>query len=306
MKKTQALFAFSGLILSIVAFGQNDKQLSSQKLISKEKKEIHLNVQDRPTIVEQQFKLPIVCDSLTAMTSAGNNYHGNMFDILVDSVCTLETFSVSVDAGTWNIAIFYKTGTFVGFDTTASAWTFLDSANVVSTTTGAGTLYKIPVNLNLALSLGTHAFYITGTKPTITFNYTNGTSVGTVVSSDSYLTIFEGNGGGYPFDVTYSTRVFNGRAYYCAVVPSGIEDNTLASFDMFPNPANQSVSLDLTAFNGNDVTVSVLNTLGQRLQSTAVVANGTQTLNIEGYAAGMYFVQVEMNGKTSTSKLSIK
>ena len=80
----------------------------------------------------------------------------------------------------------------------------------------------------------------------------------------------------------------------------------MASFDLFPNPANQSVSLDLTAFNGNDVTVSVLNTLGQRLQSTAVVANGTQTLNIEGYAAGMYFVQVEMNGKTSTSKLSIK
>lgn len=300
------LFAFFGIILSITVFAQSDKQISTQTISAKQKQEVLAKVQARPTNIDQQVKLPIVCDSLTAMTVGGNNYHGNMFDVIVDSACTLETFSVSVSTGTWNIAIFYKTGTFVGSDTSASAWTFLDSANVVSTTTGTGTFYKVPVSLNLALSVGTYAFYVTGTKPTITFNYTNGTAVGTVVSSDNYLTILEGNGGGYPFDVTFANRVFNGRAYYCAVVPSGIDDNELSSFDVYPNPANQSVSVDLSAFNGNDVTVSVLNTLGQRLQSTAVVANGTQILNIEGYASGMYFIQLETNGKTATSKLSVK
>lgn len=306
MKKYYALFTFSGMIFFLSSFGQSDKQLSAQTFTSKQKQEILANVQERPKVVNKQFRLPIVCDSLTAMTAAGNNFHGTMFDVLVDSACTLETFSVSVDLGTWNIAIFYKTGTFVGSDTTASAWTFLDSANVVSTTTSAGTLYKVPVSLNLPLTVGTYAFYVTGTKPTITYNYTNGTSVGTVVSSDSYLTIFEGKGGGYPFDITYSPRVFNGRAYYCAVVPSGIEDNAISAFDVYPNPASGSVSIDLNAFNGKDVIVNVTNTLGQNLQSTAVVANGIHTLNIENYATGMYFVQIIMNGKTSTSKLTIK
>lgn len=303
MKK---LFTVFGIILSITVFAQSDKQVSTQTISAKQKQEILAKVQERPTSVDQTVKLPIVCDSLTALTVGGNNYHGNMFDVIVDSVCTLETFSVSVDAGTWNIAIFYKTGTFVGSDTSASAWTFLDSANIVSTTTGTAALYKVPVSLNLALSVGTYAFYVTGTKPTITFNYTNGTAVGTVVSSDDYLTILEGNGGGYPFDVTFPNRVFNGRAYYCAVVPSGIDDHSLLSFDVYPNPASETVSVDLNAFTGNNVTISILNTLGQRLQSTAVIANGIQTLNIEGYASGMYFIQVETNGKTSTSKLSVK
>ena len=306
MKNSFALFTLWGIIFSTTLFAQSDKQLSTKIISEKQNQEILKNIQTRPAVADQQLRLPIVCDSLTAMTAAGNNFHGNMFDVIVDSACTLETFSVSVDVGTWNIAIFYKTGTFVGSDTSASAWTFLDSANVVSTTTGGGALYKVPVSLNLPLAVGTYAFYVTGTKPTVTFNYTNGTAVGTVVSSDSYLTILEGNGGAYPFDVTYSTRVFNGRAYYCAVVPSGIEDNTISSFDVYPNPASELVTVDLNAFNGNDVTVSIVNTLGQRLQSTALVANGIQTLNISGYKSGMYFVQVEMNGKISNSKLSIK
>lgn len=294
------------MLLSVTLFGQSDKALSTQTFTAQQRQEILADVQDRPAVVDAQFKLPTVCDSITAMTAAGNSYHGNMFDVLVAANCTLETFSVSVDAGTWNIAMFYKTGTFVGSETSSAAWTFIDSATVTSSTTGAGVFYKVPVNANLNLTPGTYAFYVTATNTGVTFNYTNGTSVGTVVSTDAYMTVYEGNGGEWPFNVTFTPRVFNGMVHYCVTTSAGVEDNTLASFDMFPNPATQSVSLDLSAFNGNDVKVSVLNTLGQLLQSTTVVANGSNTLNIEGYAAGMYFVQVEMNGKTSTSKLSIK
>lgn len=305
MKKIYTSFFVFGIMLSTAAFGQTDKQLSTTTISSQQKQEILSYVKDAPVTLDQQFKLPTVCDSLTALTAAGNSFHGNMFNISVASPVTFETFSVSIDAGTWNIAIFYKTGSFVGSETTSASWTFLDSANVISTTTGAGALYKVPVNLNLSLPAGAYAFYVTATNSTATFNYTNGTTVGTAVASNAYFTLYEGNGGGYPFNVTFGPRVFNGRVHYC-VTTSGVEDNTLASFDMYPNPANQSVSIDLNAFNGEKVNLSITNTLGQLMKSTSLIANGVETLNLEGYATGLYFVQVEMNGKTSTSKLSIK
>ena len=294
-----------GMTLSTAVFGQTDVQLSAQTTTAVQKQAILANVQDRPEISNQQFKVAASCDSLTVQTIGGNGYNGNMFDIAVTSSVTLETFSVSMDAGTWNVAIFYKTGTFVGSETSSTGWIFLDSANITSTTTDSSLFYKVPVNINLPLTAGTYAFYVTGTNSAAPINYTNGTAVGNTFSSNAYFAVKEGNGGAYPFSVTNSPRVFNGEVFFCAGL-AGVEDNTLATFDMYPNPAEQSVSVDLAAFNGNNVTLSIMNTLGQRMQSTSVVANGVQTLNVDGYATGMYFVQVEMNGKTATSKLTIK
>ena len=306
MKKFYASTLVFGMMFSSVVFGQTDKQLSSENLNFQQKQNILSQVINTPVVLDHQSKLPTVCDSLTGSTAAGNSFSGNMFDIAVASAVTLETFSVSVDAGTWNIAIFYKTGTFVGSETSAIGWTFLDSALVTSTTTGAGAFYKVPVSLNLPLAAGTYAFYVTATDAGATFNYTNGTTLGATLSSDTYISIKEGNGGSYPFGVTFSPRVFNGRVHYC-VTTSGIEENSsLPTVELFPNPASQSVSVDLSAFTGNKITVSILNTLGQRLQATTLTANGVTPLDLNGYASGLYFVQVEMNGKTSTSKLAIK
>jgi nitrogen regulatory protein PII len=306
MKKIYTSILVSGMMFSTVVFGQTDKQMSTETLNSQQKQNILAEVKNAPVTMDHQSKLPTVCDSLTAATAAGNSFSGNMFDIAVASAVTLETFSVSVDAGTWNIAIFYKAGTFVGSETSATGWIFLDSAMVTSTTTGAGAFYKVPVSLNLSLAAGTYAFYVTATDAGATFNYTNGTTLGATLSSDAYLSIKEGNGGSYPFGVTFSPRVFNGRAHYC-VTTSGIEENnSLPTVELFPNPASQSVSVDLSAFNGNNVSISIMNTLGQRMESFSLMANGVKTLNLDGYSKGLYFVQVEMNGKTSTSKLAIK
>ncbi|MBL0328106.1 MAG: T9SS type A sorting domain-containing protein [Bacteroidetes bacterium] len=307
MKKIYTFLTVSTLLFSAAAFGQSDRAKSTTRFTEAQKQEILAQVKSAPTSNTIKVGGGLgSCDSLKVDSVAGNGFHGNMFDIIVATNFTLETFSVSVDAGTWNFAIFYKLGTFLGSETSSAGWIFLDSANVVSTSTTAGVFTKVPVNLNMSMLAGTtYAFYVTGTNSGTPLNYTNGTTVGTVAASNSYFSVTEGNGGEYPFNVINSPRIFNGEVFFCGGI-SGIEDNNLSTFEVYPNPASQSVSVDLTAFNGEKVVVSVMNTLGQRLQSTAVVANGIQTLNIEGYASGMYFIQVEMNGKTSTSKLSIK
>lgn len=303
MKKIYNLLLVSSVMLSTCAFGQSDKQLTTTTITAAQQQAILANVKNAPV---SNLKAVAACDTLAVQNIAGNGYNGNMFDISATTNVMLETFSVSVDAGTWNIAIYYKSGTFVGSESSSTGWIFLDSAQVTSTTTGAGAFYKVPVDVNLQLLAGsTYGFYVTGTDGTITMNYTNGVGVGTMFSSDANLTVYEGNGGAWPFSVLNSPRVFNGKVFYCPGT-AGIEENNLSSVDVYPNPANESVSVDLTAFNGNNVTVTIVNTLGQVLQSSAIMANGVSTLNLEGYASGLYFVQLEMNGKTSSSKLSIK
>nr|MBA3970950.1 T9SS type A sorting domain-containing protein [Bacteroidota bacterium] len=282
---------------------QSDRELGT-RMSAAQRTEILNNVANAPK--SKLVKSTLSCDSIAVDSVAGNGYHGNMFDISVTSSVTLETFSVSMDAGTWNVAIFYKMGTYVGSESASTGWIFLDSANITSTFTGAGGFNKVPVNLNMPLNAGsTYAFYVTGTSSSTPLNYTNGTSVGTVAASNTYFSVLEGAGGAYPFTVTNSPRIFNGEVFFCAGV-TGINENTLGTVELFPNPADQSVSVDLNAFNGNKVTLTVINTLGQLLQSTSLMANGITTLNLDEYPAGMYFVQLEMNGKTTTSKLSVK
>ena len=153
MKKIYNLFLMSGLMISAIAVGQTDKQLSTTAITAAQRQAILANVIDgSSTRTINTSKVSLSCDSLEVDSLAGNGYHGNMFDVSVTANTTLETFSVSVDAGTVNIAIFYRVGTFVSHETSSTGWIFLDSASVVSTTTAApGFYYKVPVNLNLPL-----------------------------------------------------------------------------------------------------------------------------------------------------------
>lgn len=305
MKKIYYLF-MPCVLMSVNLFAQTDRELSAQPISSEQKKEILSHVKSAPIAVAQ-MKAVASCDSIAVDSVAGNGYHGNMFDISVTSNMTLETFSVSMDAGTWNVAIFYKPGTYVGSETSSTGWIFLDSASITSTFTGAGVFNKVPVNLNMPLNAGsTYAFYVTGTSSTTPLNYTNGTSVGTVAASNSYFSVLEGAGGAYPFSVTNSPRIFNGEVFFCAGITGVEEYNTVGTVELYPNPADQSVTVDLNDFNGNIVTMSIINALGQCLHSSSLMANGITTLNLEGYSTGLYFIQVELNGQKTISKLAVK
>ncbi|MFL5765000.1 MAG: T9SS type A sorting domain-containing protein [Bacteroidia bacterium] len=305
MKKIYNLLFASAVMISASALAQTDMQNSHLNMTADQMQAKLANVNHtKPTAPLSRVSMS--CDSLTTIKTGGNGFNGNMFDITVASNFTLETFSVSMDAGTWNVAIYYRTGTYVGSETSSTGWTFLDSASITSTTTDDTVLYKVPVSLNLPLMGGsTYGFYVTGTNSSSPINYTNGTSVGNVVSSNSYFSIKEGHGGAYPFNLTNSPRVFNGRAHYCAGI-AGIDEVNGTTFSLYPNPASQSVSLDLSIFKGNTVNIRIVNALGQLIHAEQVVASNATELDLSNYESGMYFVQAEMNGKIITSSLAVK
>jgi hypothetical protein len=82
----------------------------------------------------------------------------------------------------------------------------------------------------------------------------------------------------------------------------GIRDRyrQIPGLPLYPNPANQIVTIDLSGVDTNKGTVDILmvNALGQRIYQYSIVKNQEQThrLNTTGFAAGVYYIQVRTAG----------
>jgi hypothetical protein len=157
--------------------------------------------------------------SLTTTFAAGNGQSGNMFDIVGVQPVIVTGLDLHLAPGTWNLELYTVTAgtTFVGNETNSAAWTLVGAApNVVSAGTGIGT--PLPLTFALPIAAGQQlGFYVTITNGT-SMNYTNGTAVGNVFTSDPFIQILEGSGNPYPFGAPFTPRVWNGTVYYA---PSG-------------------------------------------------------------------------------------
>jgi hypothetical protein len=137
-----------------------------------------------------------------------------MFDIVATNSVTILSFD-AFPMGNTTIEIYYKVGTWNGFANTPAAWTFVGSAPVAFT----GGFAPVPVNVNVTIPAGqTYGFYVTSNTMAISLNYSNGTSVGNVYSSDGNISFLEGGGMEYPFTqgsgAVYQPRVWNGNIHY--------------------------------------------------------------------------------------------
>ncbi len=87
---------------------------------------------------------------------------------------------------------------------------------------------------------------------------------------------------------------------------TGISENSFAaSINLFPNPANNHLTIDLGSKN-KEVEVTITDITGKIIYSTT--ANQTQKIavNTEDFAAGIYIVQIQSAGFIATKKLVVK
>ncbi len=85
---------------------------------------------------------------------------------------------------------------------------------------------------------------------------------------------------------------------------TAIEDyssNTI-SFNVYPNPANTTITVDYKAENNDNVEISISNLVGQ-VVNTEVSNN---TIDVSNLEAGIYFVSLRINNNVSTQKLIIE
>ena len=151
---------------------------------------------------------------LTASNTAGNNHRGNMFDLFVNQNVAITQFDVS-PMGNMPYEIHYKEGTWVGHANDPGAWELMQSGDVAYT----GGFAPVPLAEPIILSANqTHGFYITSATTAVSLNYSNGTNVGNVYSSDAVMTFYEGGGMEYPFTqgtgAVYQPRVWTGAIHY--------------------------------------------------------------------------------------------
>ncbi|MSR74313.1 MAG: hypothetical protein EXS14_02420 [Planctomycetes bacterium] len=171
--------------------------------------------------------------SLQTTLQGGNGQKGAMFNVVNISAGNLLITSLEqrfFSAGTATMAIYTKTGSYVGSELLAAAgnWTLLGTvAGVVHTATATTTL--IPIVVNTVIAAGaTRAFYVTATTATASnIAYTNGNLIvppalaGQVHVADANLQMISGVGKSYPFGSTFggptpggTGRCWNGKINY--------------------------------------------------------------------------------------------
>ena len=155
-------------------------------------------------------------DQITVNSGTPNTQRGVMWDVHALNGVRISDVSVQ-PRNTTDIEVYYKIGTYAGFESTPVVWTLLGTAESVPST-GA------PVRLNLDLDLfipagQTFGMYVTSTNPAISLDYTNGVAAGAVMGADDNLELLEGAGVDYPFGAgtgVFSPRRLLGTLHYTA------------------------------------------------------------------------------------------
>ena len=155
-------------------------------------------------------------DSLTTTFKAGNGQTGNMFDIKAFSTIRIDSFDVNVGSTSVKdtIEVYYKKGTYSGYEGTASAWTLLGKKYVTTNSTTNGPT-KVRVG-GLTLLGGGQIYGIYIRCQSYSLNYTNGT--GSSARGDSFynqdILIYSGSGIAGSFGSTFVPRIWNGDVFY--------------------------------------------------------------------------------------------
>lgn len=153
--------------------------------------------------------------SLTTTFTSNNGQDGNMFNIIVGpNPVTINYFDINMYPGTDNVAVYFRSGSYVGFESSSTGWNFAGASSVTSLND------DVPSRLNVGniqlQAYQTYGFFITTAYGSaIGLNYTN------CLTSDSYtdggLTVTAGIGmEGLFTTYTYSPRMWNGTIYYTA------------------------------------------------------------------------------------------
>jgi len=78
---------------------------------------------------------------------------------------------------------------------------------------------------------------------------------------------------------------------------------------MFPNPANNEVAVELQMNESSDLTIDVVNILGQNVKSfdfgTRSAGFNRELLNVNDLPEGMYILNITVGDDQATTKLQI-
>jgi hypothetical protein len=82
----------------------------------------------------------------------------------------------------------------------------------------------------------------------------------------------------------------------------GIDENPLAIVQVYPNPAQDILMIDLKDLE-NVSNIEILDLQGKQVQTLSKIQKGINTMHIENFKAGIYQVRISQNGYQTTQRL---
>ena len=182
-------------------------------------------------------------NSILLPYNTNNSQDGIMFDVIATNNITINCFECNFEDGTYDIEIYHKPGTCVGYETDSAAWSLIGSVNSV-VSSGVDLPTYIPISVNYPILAGqTAAFYITGVSGFPT-RYTDGSfTPGVVFDSNDDLSVTEGYGKEYPFLDSFDPRRFNGTIYYDVNPPRSANTETFLCQEICTSGGTTTISV---------------------------------------------------------------
>ncbi len=84
---------------------------------------------------------------------------------------------------------------------------------------------------------------------------------------------------------------------------TGIDDNTLSEISVYPNPATDHITVNITNSNSGISTFQIHNLLGEVVYSVSKEFTETTSININYLEPGLYFIKIENNGSVFSKKI---
>jgi len=111
----------------------------------------------------------------------------------------------------------------------------------------------------------------------------------------------------------FLTGAYNTALNGCASATydvSGVEETVSKRINVsiFPNPAVDNANINLVLIENSNVSINMINALGQTVYTTEINnVNGAQNVqvNTSNLETGMYFVNVTINGNTTTERINV-
>lgn len=181
-------------------------------------------------------------ETLTTTFAGGIGNLGAMFDIVADQPLTIDALQFATAdgyTGAGSVEIYTKSGTHVGSEGDAGAWT---SLGVFPYAAGPGLTPKTPVSLPspIILAVGERrAFYIR--NPSDHLALTAGDGTGSLEASNGKLRIYEGKSVNGTFGADFAERIPNVTVHYTPTQPN------LLTTTFAGGNSNNGIMFDLVA-----------------------------------------------------------
>ncbi|XOV66484.1 MAG: GDSL-type esterase/lipase family protein [Fluviicola sp.] len=150
-------------------------------------------------------------ESLHTTLNSNINFNGTMFDLVATDSIVIDSFDVKINSlGMQGVEVFYKIGSHIGFETDATAWTYLDDATVDVVDQNDWT--TVPIG-GLSIAQGdTVGIHVRMQNVGSNLSYASVPSPQT--RSTSELTMITGSGVSANFANSFYPRDWSGGVYY--------------------------------------------------------------------------------------------